>query len=312
MFLAREGDEEIPKVLDFGIAKQLPILQIGPMPVTRTGALLGTPYYMSPEQVLGQKAVDHRTDIWALGVIAFECLVGRRPFRGDTAGALAVAVCAGPIPLPSSMANVPEGFDAWFQRAAARDPKLRFQSIKDAMVELRQVCGVERSDEASKRPVPSPLVSGVPPGSPSGPTPGITMAPSSTTLRKLGLAGGRRWLWAAAAVALAAAGVATGIALLGASPPGVESAYPPTPVSAVLAPLVAGSASAPKTGSAAAAIETPLDAAVREPPQSARPTKRLAVPEAPAPLPKPATAPQPGRSTAEPPSASSAGYNPGF
>jgi serine/threonine protein kinase len=76
VFLVQNEDEEIAKVLDFGIAKTQ-ANQLGPGSATRTGAVMGTPYYMSPEQISGSKSVDFRTDLWALTIIAFECLSGR-------------------------------------------------------------------------------------------------------------------------------------------------------------------------------------------------------------------------------------------
>jgi serine/threonine-protein kinase len=102
------------------------------MTSTRTGALLGTPSYMSPEQAQGAKVIDHRTDIWALGVIAYRCLLGRLPFAGENVGQLVLAICAEPLPKPSTRGDVPAGFDAWFARACARQPHARFDSAKEA------------------------------------------------------------------------------------------------------------------------------------------------------------------------------------
>src|SRR5690349_1329815 len=77
VFLVRNDDEEIAKVLDFGIAKAT-MNSFDVTTGTRTGAMLGTPYYMSPEQVEGSKSIDHRADLWALAVITFECITGVR------------------------------------------------------------------------------------------------------------------------------------------------------------------------------------------------------------------------------------------
>ncbi|MGC4068547.1 MAG: serine/threonine-protein kinase [Polyangiaceae bacterium] len=140
IFLVREGDEEIAKVLDFGVARKVTGLTDASTSKTRTGAMLGTPYYMSPEQATGQ-SVDHASDIWAFGVIAFECLTGRRAFDGETVGALFHAICMVELPVPSTIAAVPEGFDAWFARAVCRDKSQRFPTIKAAAEELRALCG---------------------------------------------------------------------------------------------------------------------------------------------------------------------------
>ncbi len=142
VFLVHNDDEEIAKVLDFGIAKSTGPGSLGSSAssATRTGAVLGTPYYMSPEQVEGAKTLDHRADIWAMGVIAFECLIGRRPFEAETLGGLLLAICTRPIAVPSQCGAVPDGFDAWFARACSRELSERFASARDAAVDLKRIC----------------------------------------------------------------------------------------------------------------------------------------------------------------------------
>jgi serine/threonine-protein kinase len=126
IFLADGGSgEAFVKVLDFGVAKvecaDVPLFQ------TLTGVWVGTPYYMSPEQIVDSKRIDFRTDFWALGVVAFEALTGRRPFEADSLPALTMKICKGPIPLPSDIdPALPLALDAWFERAFARDPRRRF------------------------------------------------------------------------------------------------------------------------------------------------------------------------------------------
>jgi serine/threonine-protein kinase len=129
VFLVREADGDIVKVLDFGIAKKLGVLSTTSGIKTGTGAMLGTPYYMSPEQVLGGSDIDHRADIWSLGIIAYECLTGQRPFEKETLGGLLMAICNDPLPVPSKVASVPSGFDAWFARACARDTSARLTQL---------------------------------------------------------------------------------------------------------------------------------------------------------------------------------------
>jgi eukaryotic-like serine/threonine-protein kinase len=141
VFVVRDADVELVKVLDFGIAKAPP----GGDANTQSGTFLGTPAYASPEQIQGLRALDHRSDIWSLGVIAFECLLGLRPFEGDTFGAVVVAVCSKPLPIPSSRGAVPAGFDAWFATACARDPDDRFGSARQAAEALSRVCAGEPS-----------------------------------------------------------------------------------------------------------------------------------------------------------------------
>jgi predicted ATPase/tRNA A-37 threonylcarbamoyl transferase component Bud32 len=131
VFLARIGEDEVPKVLDFGVAKLLGA-SVDEAATTRTttGVIVGTPCYMSPEQA-GGDAVDHRSDLWALAVIAFECVTGVRPFAGRALGQLLMQICVAPIPRPSSLAAVPDGFDEWFARGTERDVDRRFASARE-------------------------------------------------------------------------------------------------------------------------------------------------------------------------------------
>jgi hypothetical protein len=141
IYLVRNDEEELAKVLDFGVAKSTAHgLGAAASSATRTGAILGTPYYMSPEQAEGAKTLDHRTDIWAMGVIAFEAMMGRRPFEAETLGGLLLAICTRPMLVPSQCGPVPNGFDAWFARACCRDVDQRFASAKEAATELRKIC----------------------------------------------------------------------------------------------------------------------------------------------------------------------------
>ena len=139
VFLVREMDEDIGKVLDFGIARKLGALGDSAGFQTQAGAVLGTPHYMSPEHTMGQ-FVDHRSDIWSLGVIAFECVTGKLPFQHDSLGGLFRAICVAPPPIPSQVAPVPVGFDEWFARATARDANDRFQSVNEAVAAFRTIC----------------------------------------------------------------------------------------------------------------------------------------------------------------------------
>src|SRR5687767_8426993 len=114
IYLVRNDEEEIAKVLDFGVAKATTHGMGAATGATRTGSVLGTPYYMSPEQAEGAKGVDHRSDLWSLGVIAWECLLGTRPFESETLGGLLLAICPRDMPVPSRAGQVPPGFDAGF------------------------------------------------------------------------------------------------------------------------------------------------------------------------------------------------------
>jgi len=149
IFIVRNDDEEVVKVLDFGIAKmETALAETAAKISTQEGSLLGTPHYMSPEQVRGY-GVDWRSDLWALGMIAFECVCGRLPFEGRSVGDILVMICSEPLPVPSTLRPLPPSFDAWFAKAASRDLEARFQSAKEMAEALRAVAG-----EESRTPMP--------------------------------------------------------------------------------------------------------------------------------------------------------------
>jgi serine/threonine-protein kinase len=127
----RAGNKDFVKVLDFGLAK----LTQGNEPIshkTRTGLVMGTPYYMSPEQCEGKAEVDHRADIYSLGVLLFEMLTGKVPFGGEGYGEIIVKHIT--MPPPSVRSIVPDlipSFDLILFRALAKDRAQRFQSMTD-------------------------------------------------------------------------------------------------------------------------------------------------------------------------------------
>jgi hypothetical protein len=146
-----EDDDETVKVLDFGVAKALKPDIVGNISShTRTGALVGSPFYMSPEQIRGQKTIDHRGDLWSVGVIAYECVVGKRPFDGESIGDLVMTVCSDPIPVPSEHGCKLPGFDGWFAKACARDPNARFASARDMANAFRALTGQGVLDEETR------------------------------------------------------------------------------------------------------------------------------------------------------------------
>jgi serine/threonine protein kinase len=118
------------KLLDFGTAKR-EARSGDAARTTMPGQIMGTPYYMSPEQSVGAE-LDERSDIWSLGVVVFEALTGRKPFDGTSIGAITVAI-HGPRPTMSSFVpELPTALDDWFARACAQLPQDRFASIRGA------------------------------------------------------------------------------------------------------------------------------------------------------------------------------------
>jgi eukaryotic-like serine/threonine-protein kinase len=140
IFIAREGEHEVTKLIDFGIAKvKADALKFTQIVGTQLGTLLGTPQYMSPEQVRGSSTVDHRTDLWALAIIACECLTGRYPFSGTTIGDLTVQICTEKPSAPSSLGPVPAGFDQWFFKGTSKKPVKRFGSVEEMAEALTKI-----------------------------------------------------------------------------------------------------------------------------------------------------------------------------
>jgi eukaryotic-like serine/threonine-protein kinase len=125
-------------LLDFGLAKVLRD-EPGLVKLTRTGITLGTPEFMSPEQVLG-KPLDGRSDVYALGVLAFEMFTGRVPFEGKSPQEIAIArLKREPLQLRALRPELPATLETVIGRALARDPADRFQSIEELRAALASV-----------------------------------------------------------------------------------------------------------------------------------------------------------------------------
>jgi serine/threonine protein kinase len=154
IFIAKETDGEIVKVLDFGVAKATDALSDSGIDPTRTGALMGTPFYMSPEQAQGLKNIDSRSDLWAMGVVVFECLTGRRPFSAEALGPLIGQIMTTPVPSPSVVApdaKLSKDIDAWMARALSRELDKRFASARELSEAFMIAAGTTESFPAADR-----------------------------------------------------------------------------------------------------------------------------------------------------------------
>ncbi|MFO0613458.1 MAG: protein kinase [Polyangiaceae bacterium] len=138
LFIARRPNGTTTlKVLDFGISK---IVRPDAPGTTHTSNLVGSPYYMSPEQMRGSKDLDHRTDVWAMGVIAYELLTDRVPFPGESVTEVCASVLEGePPPIQRLAPDVPDAFVQIVSRCLQRKPADRFQSSDDLAAALRRV-----------------------------------------------------------------------------------------------------------------------------------------------------------------------------
>ena len=124
------------KVLDFGIAKMQSEGQSAEL--TATGTIMGTPAYMAPEQMRSSRRTDHRADIWALGVIAFELLSRSRPFAGDSLGDILFSIAERPaVSLQTLVPEVPPGLASIVARCLEREPDQRFASIVELVAALQ-------------------------------------------------------------------------------------------------------------------------------------------------------------------------------
>lgn len=145
LFLTRRSDgSACVKVLDFGISKQLTDLEAQTLQgaLTSTRQVMGSPAYMSPEQVRDAKAVDHRTDIWALGVTLYELLTQHAAFDADTLPAICAAIAADPpVPIRSRRADVPMAIEAIINCCLEKSPAKRYQSARALLSALRAYQG---------------------------------------------------------------------------------------------------------------------------------------------------------------------------
>ena len=140
LFLCKRRDgTEIGKILDFGISKLTQASNTGPgMDMTRTSSLMGSPLYMSPEQLVAARNVDPRADIWAIGVTLYEALTGMQPFQGETLPELCTRIMTQPpAPLTEYRTDLAPPLVAAVMRCLEKDPEQRFATIAEFAAAIR-------------------------------------------------------------------------------------------------------------------------------------------------------------------------------
>jgi serine/threonine-protein kinase len=271
------------KVLDFGISKTTPAAGSMSEPaMTQTATSLGTPLYMSPEQMMSAHDVDARTDVWALGTILYELLAGVPPFRADTLQALGVLIATrDPSPIKERRSDLPAGIEAAILRCLAKAPSARFADVAEFARALTPFAPehARTSIERAWRilhPAAGAFVR-TPSGSSSNPSMPVTTlayetgagwgrtSPATTRRRKTLMAAG------AATAVLVAIAIATVALRANHAPPVASTAASAPPSAASLpAPLPPEPARAPIAPSAALPAPEPLAPREVEPSVPAR------------------------------------------
>jgi tRNA A-37 threonylcarbamoyl transferase component Bud32 len=128
----KKGAGDYVKILDFGISKFNKLNSDSGMSMTRTGAVMGTPYYMSPEQAKGSKEMDHRSDLYSAGVILYEAITGQVPFNAETFNELIFKiVLEQPAPPQQHVPDLDPAFSSIMQKSMAREQRDRFQTAQE-------------------------------------------------------------------------------------------------------------------------------------------------------------------------------------
>lgn len=154
IFITKRDGRSVVKLIDFGVAKETS--KRGAGEDTATGMLLGTPQYMSPEQVRGSKDVDQRSDLWALAVVLYRMLTGISPFSGASVGDIALRICSDSLPnIQKDLPKAPGSLAEFFAKAFQRSPAARFQRVEDFVLALGPALGFDPISFTSQANRPS-------------------------------------------------------------------------------------------------------------------------------------------------------------
>jgi serine/threonine protein kinase len=303
IFLGNEGGLVVVRVLDFGIAK-VQTLDGDSAPLgalTGTGAMLGTPFYMSPEQIFGERDVDQRADVWAIGVILYECLSGVRPTQAENMGQiLRILMTESIVPLQLLVPEVPDDVAELVGRMLHRDRQQRPRSMAEIQAVLQRYAPdapFRTLDESSKPRLSlntsgdRAVISKVRDVSPTAATLSSTTASTTADRAAVRRTQSRTPLLVGSALVLVVATGSAGVYV--ATRPAPASSGPGVPVSAAIpsapasapAPQAAPSPVPPATAVAPAASSvTAAEAATLRPAATSRPgATRSTAPELQAP-----------------------------
>jgi serine/threonine-protein kinase len=224
IFIADDEGQPFPKLLDFGLAKLVDDEDVTHK--TRSGSPMGTPMYMSPEQCRGRN-VDHRTDIYAFGIMTYQLLTGQVPFDGDDFVAICMKQMNDIAPKPSSIVpSLSPAIDAGIARMIEKSADKRPSTIAEALAAM----GVEPRSDAT-----GPVIK-TPPADAVGAL--ISTGPSHAAGESIGQpAKPRRTLWIAIAGVALAGGIAIFAATRGGTEPAQTPAPPPSPTVAITVPI---------------------------------------------------------------------------
>lgn len=315
------------KVLDFGISK------VGTdHSMTQTSSMMGSPYYMSPEQMVSSKTVDARTDIWSLGVILYELIAGKVPFDGDVIPEIVAKVLQSPMPPIASRVDLPPGFERVLEKALAKERTDRYPDVAAFALALAPFvsadtrASVQRVSRVLGVVPDATLPDGVAQQDEARPAPASVTTFGGAAATQLDIPAGlptksRGPLYLGLAVALVALAGAAMFAF-GSKPAPVEDGLVSSPSSTAPAPVAAIPASdSAKTTPDAGSPASPASAEPQEPAAPASEEAKVPEPEpqeperpsanptpsapAPAATPKPAT-PKPATATSRPTSSTPA------
>jgi len=310
IFVTKYGDrEDFVKLLDFGISKVLESDSVSNL--TRTGTVVGTPFYMAPEQAKGSKDIDFSIDIYAIGVIIYEVLVGRRPYDGDSYNEIMFRIIAEPFAPPRQInPSIPEALEQVILKAMSREPEARYRNPAQMREALRAALDGSPSSQMSLIATASTAMAD---------SPAAVTAPEHdrrASMTPVPARASGRWLIKAVIIAAVLVVAAAAVVMLGGSDdnaPPVTVPLTPPPAAQKESPPISQAPSPPKTSDPVVLPTAKEDRVLNVPPAEApakaqaphnkRSKKRKHSPKTtatPSPAPAPAPSPAPAAPTPAP------------